>query len=198
MSAGSQDSATANPALGSSTTPVVALTDEARRFATVVVARARQAVGGFQRFAVLRDIKGVAPQLLRLRVGDTPADAGKLHVLLLDPLSALASPAPSPTSQANSEPPPLISVSPAAATIAGTTPVPTPASTQGAGSGSAASASPEPGVLPTSTPAATPSPAVDLGRWALAQPTKSFGYHGHVALAEELPPGTDISAISLP
>jgi len=196
MTAGSQDGATPAPALGSVTAPLVALTDQAKQFATVVVARAREAVGGFQRFAVLRDLKGVAPHLLKLRVGDAPADAGKLHVLLLDPLAARASPPPSATPQAYNEPPPLISVSPAAATIAGTTPA--PATTESTGAGSAGSASPEPGALPTSTPSGAPSPPVDLSRWALAQPTKSFGYHGHIALAEELPPGTDVTALSLP
>jgi len=195
MAAGSQDAATANPALGSLTTPVVSLTDQARRFATVVIARARDAVGGFQQFAVLRDLKGAAPHLLRLRVGDAPADAGKLHVVLLDPLSARASPEPSAI------PSPLISVSPAAATIAGATPAPSPAGAGSTGSGPAGSASPEPGATaptPASAASASPSPPVDLSKWALAEPTRSFSYHGQVAFAEELPPGTDVTALSLP
>ena len=193
MAAGSQDAATPAPALGSMTTPVVALTDQARRFATVVVARARKAVGGFQQFAVLRDLKGIAPHLLRLRVGDAPAEAGKLHVLLLDPLSARAAPTPAATSQAYNEPPPLISVSPAAAAIAGATPAPEPSS------GGATPAAPD-AAPATTPPAATPaaSPLPDLSRWAVAQPTKTFGYHGRVALAEELPPGTDVTSLSVP
>jgi len=66
MATGSQDGAA--PAPGSMTTPVVlSLISETVRH--VVVARARKAVGGFQQFAVLRDLKGVAPDLLRLRVG---------------------------------------------------------------------------------------------------------------------------------
>jgi hypothetical protein len=189
MAAGSQDGATPAPALGSVTTPVVALTDQARRFATVVVARARKAVGGFQQFAVLRDLKGVAPDLLRLHVGDAPADAGMLHVLLLDPLTAHASPTPAATSQAYNEPPPLISVSPAAATIAGSTSVPSP--TASAGTGPSAAPSP-------ATPETTPRAPADLSRWAVAEPTRTFGYHGHVALAEELPPGTDVASLSVP
>jgi hypothetical protein len=155
-----------------------------------VVARARKAVSGFQQFAVLRDLKGAAPHLLRLSVGDAPADVGKLHVLLLDPLSARASPTPAPTSQAYNEPPPLISVSPAAATIAGSTPVPSPSASAGAGP----STTPSPAAPGTTTPLA---PA-DLSRWALAEPTRAFGYHGHVALAEELPPGTDVASLSVP
>jgi hypothetical protein len=170
----------------------VALTDQAKRFATVVVARARKAAGGFQQFAVLRDLKGVAPDLLRLRVGDAPADAGKLHVLLLDPLSAGASPTPAATSQAYNAPPPLISVSPAAATIAGATPLPEPS--VGGATPAVPTATPSP-----ATPATTPaSSSPDLSQWAVTQPTKSFGYHGQVALAEELPPGTDVSSLSLP
>ena len=189
MASGSQDGATPAPALGSTTTPVVALTDQARRFATVVVARARKAAGGFQQFAVLRDLKGVAPDLLRLHVGDAPADAGKLHVLMLDPLSDRATPTPAATSQAYNEPPPLISVSPAAATIAGSTPVPSPSASEGAGP----SAAPSP-----AAPGTTPLPPADLSRWALAEPTRTFGYHGRVALAEELPPGTDVASLSVP
>jgi hypothetical protein len=188
MASGSQDGVVPAPDLGSATTPVVALTDQARRFATVVVAQARKAVGGFQQFAVLRDLKGVSPDLLRMRVGDAPAHAGKLHVLLLDPLSARASPEPAATSQAYNEPPPLISVSPAAATIAGSTPLPSPSASAAAGAGATA--------VPAATRSASPTP--DLSTWALAEPTKTFGYHGRVALAEELPPGTDVAALSLP
>jgi hypothetical protein len=132
-----------------------------------VVARARDAVAGFQQFAVLRDLKGLAPKLLRLRVGDAPAEAGKLHLLLLSPAGSAAA-------QAYNEPPPLISVSPAAMAINGNSPSPAPAATP------------------------TASPAPDLAQWAVAQPTKTFGYHGQVALAEELPPGTDVASLSVP
>jgi hypothetical protein len=190
VGAGAQDNATPAPALGSVTTPLVALTDQVKRFSTVVVARARKAAGGYQQFAVLRDLKGAAPDLLRLRVGDAPADAGKLHVLLLDPLSARASPTPAATSQAYNEPPPLISVSPAAATIAGSTPVPSPSASAGAGP----SAPPSPAAPGTTTPL----PPADLSGWTLAEPTRTFGYHGQVALAEELPPGTDVASLSVP
>ncbi|MEI6726885.1 MAG: hypothetical protein WCN81_11770, partial [Actinomycetes bacterium] len=94
-----------------------------------------------------------------------------------------------PSSQAYNEPPPLISVSPAAATIAGSTPVPSPSASEGAGP----SAAPSP-----AAPGTTPLPPADLSRWALAEPTRTFGYHGRVALAEELPPGTDVTSLSVP
>ena len=165
-SGGAQDGAAPASALGSAA-PIVSLTDQARKFATVVVARARDAVAGFQQFAVLRDLKGLAPKLLRLRVGDAPAEAGKLHLLLLSPAGSAAA-------QAYNEPPPLISVSPAAMAINGNSPSPAPAATP------------------------TASPAPDLAQWAVAQPTKTFGYHGQVALAEELPPGTDVASLSVP
>jgi len=178
---GAQDGAAPASALGSAAGPIVNLSREARKFAEVVVARARAAAGGFQQFAVLRNIKGITPHLLRLRVGNAPAEAGKLHVLLLDPLSARASPTPAASSQAFNEPPPLISISPAAAAIAGATPAPEP--------------SPG-GATPATTPSASPLP--DLSQWAVAQPTKTFGYHDQVALAEELPPGTDVTSLSVP
>ncbi len=176
--AGSQDVAT----------PVVALTDQAKQFATVVVARARKAAGGYQQFAVLRELKGHAAGLVRLHVGEAPAEAGKLHLLLLSPAGSAAT-------QAYNEPPPLISVSPAAATIAGATPSPEPS--PGAATPAAPSAAPAPApAIPATTPPA--SPPADLSQWAVTQPTKTFAYHGHVALAEELPPGTDVTSLSVP
>ncbi len=132
----------------------MSLSKEARNFATVVVARARAAAGGFQEFAVLRDLKGVAPHLLRLRVGDAPADAGKLHLLLLSPAAGAAA-------QAFNEPPPLISVSPAAAAIAGATPSPEPSP----GSTSVGPAPPPPRRTPATTPAASPPPTSANGPW---------------------------------
>jgi len=80
-----------------------------------------------------------------------------------------------------------------AAAIAGATPAPEPSS------GGATPAAPD-AAPATTPPAATPaaSPLPDLSRWAVAQPTKTFGYHGRVALAEELPPGTDVTSLSVP
>jgi hypothetical protein len=59
--------------------------DELDRFATVVLARARQASGAVQRFAVLRIFKGSAPKMVELAVNGQPTDAGRLHLLMLDP-----------------------------------------------------------------------------------------------------------------
>jgi hypothetical protein len=62
--------------------------DQLDRFAVVVLARAQQATGAVQRFAVLRIFKGAAPKVVQLVVNDEPADKGRLHLLLLDPTSA--------------------------------------------------------------------------------------------------------------
>jgi len=69
---------------------------ELDRFAVVVLARARQATGAIQRFAVLRVFKGAAPQMVELEVGDQPAVQGRLHLLMLDPLPVAAEPLGSP------------------------------------------------------------------------------------------------------
>ena len=77
------------------------LADQLDRFAVVVLARARQATGALQRFAVLRIFKGDAPQVVELEVDDQPADEGRLHLLMLDPTTAgdetLPSPEPIPS-----------------------------------------------------------------------------------------------------
>jgi len=182
--AGAQDGATS-----SSTTATrgagggVSLTDQAKRFALVVVARAREASGALQEFAVVRNLKGIAPRLLRLRVAGEPAEAGKLDLLLLSPTGATAS-------QAFNEPPPLISVSPAATVIATATPSPEPAPN--------AAASAQPGAAPASAPPAPSPQAPAAAQWVAAEPTKTFAYHGQVALAQELPPGTDVASLSVP
>ena len=61
------------------------LADQLDRFAIVVLARAREATGALQRFAVVRIFKGDAPQVVELEVDDQPADLGRLHLLMLDP-----------------------------------------------------------------------------------------------------------------
>ena len=55
-----------------------------------------------QRFAVVRVIKGKAPDVLRLRIADGAVPSGRLHLLLLRPLAnvsgeALRAGAPSTT-----------------------------------------------------------------------------------------------------
>jgi hypothetical protein len=61
------------------------IADQLDRFAVIVLARARQATGALQRFAVLRIFKGDAPQVVELEVDGKPADRGRLHLLMLDP-----------------------------------------------------------------------------------------------------------------
>ena len=53
------------------------LADQLDRFAIVVLARAREATGALQRFAVVRIFKGDAPQVVELEVDDQPADRGQ-------------------------------------------------------------------------------------------------------------------------
>ena len=67
------------------TTAVERLADQLDRFAIVVLARAREATGALQRFAVVRIFKGDAPEVVELEVDDQPADLGRLHLLMLDP-----------------------------------------------------------------------------------------------------------------
>jgi hypothetical protein len=77
-------------------------------FGVVLIARARAVHDGFQRFDVVRVLRGAAPAQLRLRVASRPAELGLLHVLYLSPVATEAggtgltpsadspSPAPSP------------------------------------------------------------------------------------------------------
>ena len=79
-----------------------AFIDEVDRFALVVLAKAKAASGAFQRFVVVRILKGAGPDVVRLRVADRPADEGRLHVLFLRPKplasrDATATPVPSAT-----------------------------------------------------------------------------------------------------
>ena len=64
------------------------IADQLDRFAVIVLARAREATGALQRFAVLRIFKGDAPKVVELEVDDQPADRGRLHLLMLDPMAA--------------------------------------------------------------------------------------------------------------
>ncbi len=68
-------------------TPARWLAEELDRFAVIVLARARQATGALQPFAVLRIFKGDAPDVVELEVDDRPADTGRLHLLMLDPVA---------------------------------------------------------------------------------------------------------------
>lgn len=62
----------------------------AEGYAVVLVARARPAQDGYQRFDVVRTLRGEAPASVRLRVAAQPAESGRLHILYL---SAVAEPA---------------------------------------------------------------------------------------------------------
>jgi anti-sigma-K factor RskA len=90
------------------------LVDQLDRFGVVVLARARRATGILQRFAVLRIFKGDAPRVVELEVDGKPADAGRLHLLMLDPVAAppedSASPQESATPGSPVSPEPLPSL----------------------------------------------------------------------------------------
>jgi len=82
------------------------LREELDLYGVVVLARARAVSGAFQRFVVLRILKGDGPEMVRLRVAERPADEGRLHVLFLRPQSetysepsaeATPTPVPGPT-----------------------------------------------------------------------------------------------------
>ena len=59
--------------------------DQLNLFAVVALARAREATGAVQRFAVLRIFKGSAPKVIELAVNGQPRTSGRLHLLMLDP-----------------------------------------------------------------------------------------------------------------
>lgn len=59
--------------------------DQANLYDVVLVARAGPLSGGFQRFDVVRVLRGAAPAVLRLRVATRAAEAGRLHVVYLSP-----------------------------------------------------------------------------------------------------------------
>jgi hypothetical protein len=71
-----------------SETPAQRLVEELDRFAVIVLARAREASGALQRFAVVRIFKGDAPNVVELEVDGHPADRGRLHLLMLDPVAS--------------------------------------------------------------------------------------------------------------
>ena len=72
---------------GSEKTAGGRIADQLDRFAVIVLARAREATGALQRFAVLRIFKGSAPEVVQLAVDGKPADRGRLHLLMLDPVA---------------------------------------------------------------------------------------------------------------
>ncbi len=59
--------------------------DQADLYDVVLIARAGPLSSGFQRFDVVRMLRGSAPAVLRLRVVTRAAEAGRLHVVYLSP-----------------------------------------------------------------------------------------------------------------
>ena len=72
----------------------LSFSDQIDQYALVVLAKARAAHGAVQRFAVVRVLKGTAPDVLRLRIADGAAPTGRLHLLMLRPLGTMSDEAP--------------------------------------------------------------------------------------------------------
>ncbi len=85
---GATTAAESEPAMrGAGTAPT--FEEQLDGFAVVVLAEARRATGAFQRFAVVRVLKGDAPGTVKLRVDEEPADRDRLHLLMLRPVAAV-------------------------------------------------------------------------------------------------------------
>ncbi len=74
-----------------------ALQEQMNDFAVIVLATAQQAADGFQDFVVLRVLRGDSPATLHLRMAGRLADVGRLHLVMLQPFSAVAPPMPAAT-----------------------------------------------------------------------------------------------------
>ena len=61
------------------------LGDQLDVYGVVVLAKAQAVSGAFQRFVIVKVLKGEGPDAVRLRVADRPADEGRLHLLFLHP-----------------------------------------------------------------------------------------------------------------
>ena len=86
------------------------IVDQLDHFGVVVLAQARQATGVLQRFAVLRIFKGDAPKVVELEVDGKPADAGRLHLLMLDPVAATPEASATPEESVSPEPLPSLAM----------------------------------------------------------------------------------------
>ena len=78
---------------------VQGLRDQLDLYAVVVLAKAQAAGGAFQRFVVVKVLRGESPPVVRLRVADRPADEGRLQLLFMRPQTGGAaeiSPQPTP------------------------------------------------------------------------------------------------------
>ncbi len=150
------------------------LAKQAEAFAVVVVARAATVVGDVQRFTVVRELKGDAPEVLRLGVVTKPAKVGALHVLFLDPV---AGPTPSPARGSVGAP----------QAGEGSTPSPNASPAPEEAPAVAGSASPGPSVLPS------PSRSPDVFPRPVA-----FRFAGTKAIVRRLPAGFDLATLRLP
>ncbi len=155
--------------LGPATRAATGLSLRADDFALIVVARAAAANRGVQRFVVVRTLKGRAPRAMQLRVGDNPATAGRLLLLMLRPTAAYFG-----TDGAGGKSTPASSPSAGAAGL-------------GASPGSSA---PTPG-----GPMQTPSSTHESGPTAQAT---LYSYRGQPAYARELPAGSDPATVAPP
>ena len=143
--------------------------DEISQFAVIVLARARNATGVVQRFAVLRIFKGSAPKVVELVVDDHPADRGRLHLLMLEPTAPPVAQTASPLPDAS------IGVS--------ASPAPSPASSPAESPGASGS-----------SPAPIPSLAATGPGQELAV---SYTYEGQPTVVREFAAGTDPSSVSI-
>jgi hypothetical protein len=78
------------PVPATSVNRLAALSEQMDDFAVIVLATAQQAADGFQDFLVLRVFRGDSPPMLRLKLAGRLADVGRLHLVMLEPLSASA------------------------------------------------------------------------------------------------------------
>jgi hypothetical protein len=69
---------------------LAALHEQMDDFAVIVLATAQQAADGFQDFVVLRVFRGDSPPVLHLKLAGRLAAVGRLHLVMLDPVSAYA------------------------------------------------------------------------------------------------------------
>jgi hypothetical protein len=130
----------------------LSLSKQLDSYALVVLAKAQAASGAFQRFLVVRILKGDGPDVVRLRVADRPADVGRLQVLFLRP------------------------------------------GTEGSaeiGTETTSTVEPVPAQIPGTTETTGTLKALAVGAPVM------FSYQGEMAMARELPAGTDPDTVEL-
>ncbi len=146
--------------------------DQLDRFAVVVLARARQVTGAVQRFAVLRTFKGSAPKVIELAVNGEPTDAGRLHLLMLEPTAAPEAVEETPWPLAGSPAPG--SESPLPETV-----------------------SPAPSESPLPEPLSPEPPSLATADAPGEQLAVAYTYQGEPTVIRELAAGTDPSTVDI-